>query len=95
MAEGTISQTDSGRMEVLCADDTLGYDAAQDRGELKPLNVTAQTGDLYQQEIEAFGNAVINGTEPPVSARDGIQSQRIIEAAYQSSQQKRSILLTQ
>ena len=95
MAEGTISQTDSGRMEVLCADDSLGYDAAQDRGELKPLNVTAQTGDLYQQEIEAFGNAVINGTEPPVSARDGIQSQRIIEAAYQSSQQKRSILLTQ
>ena len=85
-AEGTLSQVEGGRVEVLCADDTVGYDAAQNRSaDVKPLLIDVTFGNMYTKEIEAFGRAVRGACEVPVSAEDGIASQRVIEAAYATS----------
>jgi len=85
-AEGTLSQVEGGRVEVLCADDTVGYDAGQNRSaDVKPLELDVTFGNMYTKEIEAFGRAVRGECEIPVRAEDGIASQRVIEAAYATS----------
>lgn len=84
-AQGTIGQVEGGEIEVLCADDSAGYDASQDRGEIQSLDVQVEFGNMYTKEIEAFGRAVAGEGEVPITAVDAIASQKVIEAAYASS----------
>ncbi len=84
-AQGTIGQVEGGEIEVLCADDSAGYDASQDRGEIQTLDVQVEFGNMYTKEIEAFGRAVAGEGEVPITAADAIASQKVIEAAYASS----------
>lgn len=89
-AEGTLSQSEhGGHVEVLCADDSVGYDANQNRSaDVKPLELDVTFGNMYTKEVEAFGRAVRGECEVPVTAADGIASQRVIEAAYTTSAAK-------
>ena len=87
-AQGTISQVEGGEIEVLCADDSAGYDANQDRNEVTPVDICVEFGNMYTKEIEAFGRAVMGECEVPITAKDAIMSQKIVEAAYQSNQTK-------
>lgn len=87
-AQGTISQVEGGEIEILVCDDSLGYDAAQDRAEVKAMDINLELGNMYTKEIEAFGKAVMGEGEIPVSAKDAIMSQKVIEAAYSSSELK-------
>lgn len=88
MAEGTISQVEGGEVSVLISDDSLGYDAAQNRDELVPLKLNVELGNMYTKEIESFGNAVLNDGEPEITAADGIFVQQIVEKGYLSSDRK-------
>ncbi len=81
-AEGTISQVEGGRIEVLCMEEVGGYDASQNREEIMPLEINVEFGNMYTKEIEAFGRAVAGEGEIPVTAADAIKSQRAIEALY-------------
>lgn len=83
-AQGTIGQVEGGEIEVLCADSSLGYDANQDRGEIRKLDINVDFGNMYTKEIEAFGRAVAGEIEVPVTAKDAIASQKVIEAGYVS-----------
>ncbi len=84
-AQGTISQVEGGEIEVLVCDDSSGNDAGQSRDEIKRLEINLELGNMYTKEIDAFGRAVKGEIDVPVSAEDGIMSQKIIEAAYMSS----------
>ncbi|MBO4940958.1 MAG: Gfo/Idh/MocA family oxidoreductase [Clostridia bacterium] len=88
MAEGTISQVEGGKVSVLISDDSLGYDAAQNRDELVPVKLDVELGNMYTKEVESFGNAVLNGTKPEITGEDGINVQRIVESAYKASETK-------
>ncbi|MBQ9757574.1 MAG: Gfo/Idh/MocA family oxidoreductase [Clostridia bacterium] len=88
MAEGTISQIEGGDVSVLISDDSLGYDAAQNRDELVPVKLDVELGNMYIKEVESFGNAVLNGTEPEITGEDGINVQKIVECAYKASDNK-------
>lgn len=88
MAEGTISQIEAGEVSVLISDDSLGYDASQNRNELTPVKLDVELGNMYTKEITSFGNAIANDTEPEITAEDAILVQRICEAAYKSSDSK-------
>ena len=70
-------------------DDSLGYDANQDRGEVKPMELNLELGNMYTKEIEAFGKAVAGEIDVPITAKDAIMSQKVIEAAYESSKSKK------
>jgi len=92
-AQGTISQVEGGEIEVLCTDDSLGYDADQNRNDVAPMEIDVTFGNMYTKEIEAFGKAVIGEGEIPISAEDAIMSQKVVEAAYSSSDNKKYTLL--
>ncbi len=92
-AQGTISQVEGGEIEVLCTDDSLGYDADQNRNDVAPMEINVEFGNMYTKEIEAFGKAVIGEGEIPISAEDAIMSQKVVEAAYKSSDNKNYVTL--
>ncbi len=87
-AQGTISQVEGGEIEVLSANSSLGYDANQNRNDVAPMEISVEFGNMYTKEIEAFGRAVAGECEIPVSAADAIRSQKVVEAAYESSKSK-------
>ncbi|MBQ4516594.1 MAG: Gfo/Idh/MocA family oxidoreductase, partial [Clostridia bacterium] len=93
MAEGTVSQVEGGDVSVLISDDSLGYDAAQNREELVPVKLDVEFGNMYTKEVESFGNAIINDTEPAITAEDAIFVQNIVERAYASSDDKKIAIL--
>lgn len=75
------------------ADDAGGYDAQQTCGEIKPLELEVEFGNMYTKEVEAFADAVLNGGKIPVTAADAIRSQRAIEAAYAGSDAGKTVAL--
>ncbi len=92
-AQGTISQVEGGEIEVLCAGDVGGYDAAQNRGEIEPMEIDVTFGNMYTKEIERFGNAVAGLGPIPIEAKDAIMSQKVVEAAYACSKDKTVVAL--
>lgn len=89
IAKGTLAQAEVGKVEVLISDDSLSYDANQTRSEIVPMSLDdVKLGNMYTKEIEQFGEAVINGTEVPVTPESAIYDQKIVEAAYKSSKDK-------
>ena len=92
-AQGTLSQEEGGEVEVLCSDDSLGYDASQNRGDLKPLELSVEFGNMYTKEIDAFGRAIKENIPVPISAKDAIMSQKVVEALYESNKKKATVVL--
>ena len=84
IAVGTLGQEEGGTVEILVSNDEEGYDAQQNRSLVKSESLTVEFGNMYTKEIEAFSDAVLNDTEPPVSGRNTILVQRIIDAIYQN-----------
>lgn len=48
--------------------------------------IEGEYGNMYRTLIDRFSLAVMNGTEPEVSPMDAVRDQRIIDAAYLSSE---------
>ena len=46
---------------------------------------------MYTKEVEQFGDAVINDTAVPVDADSAILDQKVVEAAYKSSEEKKFV----
>ncbi|MDR6227174.1 Gfo/Idh/MocA family protein [Desmospora profundinema] len=65
------------------------------------LNQPAQISDFYQLSVEdkwgyaeedrLFIDAIVQGTEPPVTAEDGFRSIQLLEAIYESAKSGKSI----
>ena len=92
VASGTLAQAEVGTVNILISDDSLAYDANQERNEIVPLSLEGTPlGNMYTKEVEQFGNAIIDNTEPPVSAESAIWDQKVVEAAYKSSEEKRFV----
>ena len=89
IASGTLAQEEVGTVKILISDDSLGYDANQVRNEIVPLSLEdVELGNMYTKEVEQFGEAYLNNTEVPVTADSAILSQKVVEAAYKSSETK-------
>lgn len=93
MAECTLSQVEGGKVDVLISDDSLGYDAQQDRVDVDKLELDVTFGNMYTKEVEGFGNAIINDTDVPVPANEAILNQKVVEAVYESSRTGKHIIL--
>lgn len=89
VASGTLAQAEVGTVNILISDDSLEYDANQTRDEIVPLSLEGTPlGNMYTKEVEQFGDAIINDTDVPVSIESAIYDQKIVEAAYESSDKK-------
>lgn len=42
-------------------------------------------GNMYTKEIESFSNSILTGAPLQVPAEDGLQIQKVVEAAYKSN----------
>ena len=94
VASGTLAQAEVGSVNILISDDSLGYDADQSRNEIVPVSLEGTPlGNMYTKEVEQFGDAVINGTEVPVTAESAIYDQKVVEAAYKSSEEKKFVAI--
>jgi predicted dehydrogenase len=82
IAVGTLSQDEGGSVEVLVANDNAGYDAQQNRSLVEPMKLDVTFGNMYTKEVEAFSNAVINNTEPPVNGKNTMRVHEIIASIY-------------
>ena len=85
LAEGTISQVEGGKLEVILSNDSLAYDAKQDRVDVEPVDIQVEFGNIYTKEIESFSNSILTGSKIEVSIEDAIHVQKSVEAAYKSS----------
>ncbi len=70
-AEGTIGQEEAGTVSLWKL------------GEAKQA-LTYEPGNLYTKEVEAFSQAVLTKGRIPVTAKEAILDQRIVEAVYES-----------
>ncbi|MCD6323043.1 MAG: Gfo/Idh/MocA family oxidoreductase [Clostridiales bacterium] len=86
LAEGTISQVEGGQLEVMISDDSLEYDAQQDRNDVEPMKVEVKFGNMYTKEIESFSNSILNGSPVEVPAEDAVQVQKVIQSAYHTNE---------
>ncbi len=92
VATGTLAQDEVGTVNILISDDNLEYDASQARGELSAVSLDGvELGNMYTKEVEGLCNAIVSGTETPVSIESAIYDQRVIEAAYKSSESKKFV----
>lgn len=93
LAKGTIGQGSAGSFAVHSSAEDKGYEAAQTRADsgMAVREVTPDPVNIYRAEIEAFADAILNNTAPPVSAEDGNRSMEVLLAAYQSSREGRTI----
>lgn len=86
LAEGTISQVEGGRLDVVLSDDSLAYNAQQDRNDVSAVDIQVDFGNIYTKEIESFSNSILNDRAIEVTAEDALQVQKVIESAYESSE---------
>ncbi len=93
LAEGTVGQGSGGRARAFLERGVKGYEAAQTRELQEGIKVDFPVENIYRAEIEEFTNAVLEDRKPLVSGEEGLWSQKVILAAYQSAQTGRTIKL--
>jgi predicted dehydrogenase len=94
VAYGSLSQVEDGyTVDAYFADNTTGYDAMQNRDNAHAVKLTAEQGNMYTKEIEAFCDSIINDTIPPVNGNDAILAQKVIESTYKASETKKHVIL--
>lgn len=92
-ATGTLSQIETGSVELVCGNSDAAYDAMQNKTMAEPVKLEVNFGNMYTKEIEGFGKAVLGEGEIPVTAFDALQAQRVVEAAYNSNNNRTHIKL--
>ena len=93
LAEGTIGQLPTGDAIAYLSKEVGGYDAQQDRSVAQGRIIEVIPHNTYQAEIEAFSKAVIEDEAPPISGEDGLWSQRVMLAAYESARMGKKVIL--
>jgi predicted dehydrogenase len=84
LAQGTIGQGKRGIMTAHLSE-AAGYDAGQARAEGGGIVIDPAPVNMYRAEIEAFSQALLDGCAPPVPGEDGLRSQRVLAACYESA----------
>jgi predicted dehydrogenase len=93
LAEGTIGQIEGGKLEMVLSDDQTNYSAEQERTNSLSTDVKAVFGNMYTKEIESFSDSILKGEKVAVPLKDAVQVQRVVEAAYLSSDTGKFIIL--
>lgn len=83
--EGTIGQGDAGDLVAYVEESEGGYDAEQGRTDQNDIVISPAPANTYRAEVEAFSQAVLEDTDPPVDGTQGLWNQKLIAACYQSA----------
>jgi len=91
IGDETIGQVEVGCVDALFVTDDKGYDASQDKTLVEQTEISVEFGNLYTKEIESFSSSILEGTPIECPAEDAVYAQKVIEAAYRSSDEKKFI----
>lgn len=91
LAEGTIGQGSGGKMTAVLRRDSAAYDAAQTRAESGGLPIAPEPVNPYRAEIEEFGRAIQEGRPASAGGAEGVRSQRVLAACYESARTGRAV----
>ena len=90
LAEGTIGQGEAGEMVAYLEEGDGGYNAQQSRDPSGGIRIAPDPVNIYRAEVEAFAQAVLDDTDPPVGGEAGLWNQRVVAAAYESAETGRA-----
>ncbi len=93
LAEGTVGQGSGGTARAFIEREDRGYEAQQERAAEGSADLEFPQVNLYQGEIEEFAAAIMEDREPTVSGDEGVWSQKLVLAAYESAKTGRAIKL--
>ncbi len=93
LGEGTIGQGEIGEMVATLEEAGKGYEAQQARAEDGGMRIVPTPVNMYRAEVEAFAQAVIDNTDPPVNGEDGLWSQKVLAACYESARTCQSVCI--
>ena len=86
LGDNVIGQVDSGTLDAVFLEKQDDYNAQQNKNETSAMSENVEFGNMYTREIESFSNSILNGTWLEVPASEGVYVQKIMEAAYASSE---------
>ena len=91
LAEGTIGQSQKGKLEGCFLQSDVGYDAAQNKdvaGEWQ--RIPFQTINPYAAECDYFAECILSGRPPDINnGKNALHIMLLAEKAYQSAKTKR------
>lgn len=90
---GVIGQEDGGTLDAMFLGEQGGYVAQQDTNKAVGETIEVEFGNAYAREIESFSNSLLTGAALEVPAQQAVQVQRIMEAAYQSNDEKITVTM--
>ncbi|MFH2069173.1 MAG: Gfo/Idh/MocA family oxidoreductase [Candidatus Omnitrophota bacterium] len=93
LAEGTIGQGSAGTARAFAEKEMKGYEADQKRSQSGGVDLKFPLVNTYQAEVEEFANAILEDRKPAISGDDGLWSQKLVLAAYESARTGRVIKL--
>lgn len=91
IAKGTLGQGEAGEMTAFLEDDAGEYNAQQARDAGEGLVIAPTPVNMYRAEVEAFSQALIDGTAPVVGPEAGLRSQKVLTACYESAKTGKTI----
>jgi len=91
LAKGTLGQGEVGEMTAFLEDSDAAYEAQQTRSGGEGLAIDPTPVNMYRAEIEAFSQALLDGTPPPVGPEAGLRSQQVLTACYDSARLGRTV----
>jgi predicted dehydrogenase len=80
-------------MSAYLETESKDYEAQQARTSGVTTEITPPPVNMYRAEVEAFSQAILDDTEPPVNGETGLRLQRILEACYESARSGRAIAI--
>jgi predicted dehydrogenase len=93
LAEQTLGQDPGGRMTLHVRASATNYNAQQARTADGAQAIAPPPINTYRAQIEAFSDAILNDTPPPVDGAAGLWSQRVLAACYESARTGRRVTI--
>ncbi len=88
MGDNVIGQIDGGTLSGFFMDGVAGYNATQNHDANNGDLIDAEFGNMYTREVESFADSVLNDKPLVVPASDALHVQKVIAAAYESTEKK-------
>lgn len=95
LAKGTIGQGSSGQMTAFLEEESSGYNAVQSRNAADGMEINPEPVNTYCAEIEEFSSAILEMREPENNALQGLHSQIILAACYESAKTGKTVSINQ
>ena len=89
----TIGQDSAGKMWLYLEKEAQNYASQQVRTQETYQEVFLEPRSMYAQEFDAFSDWLLSEKKPDISFEAGVRNFKVIEAAYRSSKERRTVLI--